>query len=45
MRFVDENGRTMRFRDGDELFQSAEIAVHRVNAFDHDQSAFAFMSA
>ena len=37
--------RAMRFRDVDQLFQPPEIAVHRVNAFDHDQSAFAFMSA
>ena len=45
MRFVDEDARAMRFGDGDQLLQIPEIAVHRINAFDHDQSAFAFMPA
>ena len=37
MCFVDENTRALGFGDVDQLLKVSEVAIHRVNAFDHDQ--------
>ncbi len=45
MRLVDEDARAVFFRDFDQPDEVSEIAIHRVNAFDHDQLAAALVSA
>src|SRR5262249_33466621 len=45
MGFIDENARAVRLGNRDQLGQISEIAVHRVNAFEHDELPFTFVSA
>ena len=40
MRLVDEDTRAVCFGDIDQCLQVSEVAVHRINALDHDQLAF-----
>src|SRR5689334_20888150 len=45
MRFIDENTRTMRRSDWEQFGQVSEIAVHRIDAFEHHELTFAVVSA
>ena len=44
MCFVDEDTRALGFGDVDELFEVPEVAIHRVNSFDHDEQTLSLVA-